>query len=104
MANNALAEFRKQQAQGGNAAPEHRGQADNMYSLNMEMANQPSSGGRNRREERHERIELWVLHPREYNYCQMWTATFCPNFTIWSFTFLNVIIQFIVFLASLFYT
>ena len=34
----------------------------------------------------------------------MWTATFCPNFTIWSFTFLNVIIQFIVFLASLFYT
>ena len=31
-------------------------------------------------------------HPRRENWCDMWTTTFCPNFTIWSFTFLNVIV------------
>ena len=34
----------------------------------------------------------------------MWTATFCPNFTIWSFTFLNVTIQAIIYFAALAYT
>ena len=43
-------------------------------------------------------------HPRREHWCDMWTTTFCPNFTIWSFTFLNVIIQLIVFIASLIFT
>jgi len=34
----------------------------------------------------------------------MWTTTFCPNFTIWSFTFLNVLIQLIIFIASVIFT
>lgn len=43
-------------------------------------------------------------HPRREHYCDMWTTTFCPNFTIWSFTFLNVCVQLIVFIGSLIYT
>ena len=42
--------------------------------------------------------------PREYNYCDMWTSTFCPNFTIWSFTFLNVLAQIIIYIAELIHT
>jgi len=42
--------------------------------------------------------------PRQEHYGDMWTTTFCPSFTIWSFTFLNVIVQLIVFIATLFYT
>ena len=34
----------------------------------------------------------------------MWTTQFCQNFTVWSFTFLNVLVQLIVFIASLIYT
>jgi len=34
----------------------------------------------------------------------MWTTTFCPTFTIWSFTFLNVCVQLIYFVATLIYT
>lgn len=34
----------------------------------------------------------------------MWTTTFCPNFNIWSFTFLNVFIQLIVFIATIIFT
>lgn len=34
----------------------------------------------------------------------MWTTTFCPNFTICSFTFLNCLLQLIVFIVMLVYT
>jgi len=34
----------------------------------------------------------------------MWTTTFCPAFTIWSFTFINIMIQFILYIATLIYT
>ena len=43
-------------------------------------------------------------HPRKEHWCDMWTTTFCPNFTIWSFTFLNVVIQLLIWIASLIYT
>ena len=43
-------------------------------------------------------------HPRQENYCDMWTTTFCPNFTIWSFTFLNVLVQLIFYIGTLIYT
>ena len=43
-------------------------------------------------------------HPRREHWCDMWTTTFCPNFSIWSFTFLNVIIQLVIFIASLIFT
>ena len=43
-------------------------------------------------------------HPRTEHWGDMWTTTFCPNFTIWSFTALNVIIQVIIYLATVIYT
>ena len=45
-----------------------------------------------------------IKPPRRENWCDMWTTQFCPNFTIWSFTFLNVLVQLIVFIATLIYT
>ena len=34
----------------------------------------------------------------------MWTSIFCPNFTIFSFTLLNVLVQILVWIATLIYT
>ena len=40
-------------------------------------------------------------HPRAENYFDMWKTTFCPNFAICSFTFINVVVQIAAFLIMM---
>ena len=43
-------------------------------------------------------------HPRSEHWGDMWTTTFCPNFSMCSFTAINVIIQFTLWIVTLIYT
>ena len=42
--------------------------------------------------------------PREETYCDMWTTTFCPNFTCCSFTAMLVLLQTVLFITGLVYS
>ncbi len=42
--------------------------------------------------------------PRDENYWDMWKTTFCPNFTMCSFTFLIILLQLIFFVITLIHT
>ena len=65
-------------------------------------------GGRGAPQSRVQQIGLFgsgqqevTKHPRLETYCDMWTTTFCPNFSICSFSFLNVLLQILVFVGTL---
>ena len=42
--------------------------------------------------------------PRDENYWDMWKTTFCPDFTMCSFTFLMLVVQLIFFIITLIHT
>ena len=42
-----------------------------------------------------------IKHPRDETFCDMWTTTFCPNFTCLSFTSMLVLVQVMVYIACL---
>ena len=100
-----LADLRREQG-----PPQARGpRAGGMHSLNVD-APAPArneggrGGGRSGRRLFGGMDGVQEKHPRNEHYGDMWTTTFCPNFTIWSFTFLNVLLQLIIFIATLIYT
>lgn len=42
--------------------------------------------------------------PRKENFCNMWTYTFCPNFSPCSFTFIMSMTLFVIFIAEFIHT
>eukprot|EP00353_Schmidingerella_taraikaensis_P003034 CAMPEP_0185567722 /NCGR_PEP_ID=MMETSP0434-20130131/894_1 /TAXON_ID=626734 ORGANISM="Favella taraikaensis, Strain Fe Narragansett Bay" /NCGR_SAMPLE_ID=MMETSP0434 /ASSEMBLY_ACC=CAM_ASM_000379 /LENGTH=197 /DNA_ID=CAMNT_0028182011 /DNA_START=23 /DNA_END=616 /DNA_ORIENTATION=+ len=87
--------------EGGGGAPA-RGPPRNMQAMNVQNGGGGGGGGSRRLFGGMDGVQ--EKHPRNEHYWDMWTTTFCPNFTIWSFTFLNVLLQMIVYIAMLFYT
>jgi len=39
--------------------------------------------------------------PRDYNFCDFWTATFCPNFSMLAFPFVIWLINTVLYIATL---